>query len=164
MNFGRLLASFLVSAVLGASANAEVLYDATLVSIDTKGRVLTVRDRGQTRSFSYRDTIEVSLEWTRATIAQLQPGMPATVYSQEPGVANRLEAKAAPEKSGDLLVNVNTASLKQLQALPRVGPVLASAIVKERQVRPFSRPTELLRVPGIKEATLQLLLPHITTD
>jgi hypothetical protein len=51
----------------------------------------------------------------------------------------------------DLLVNPNTASVGALTRLPGIGEVLAQRII---EARPYSQAEELLRVPGLGEATL----------
>lgn len=56
------------------------------------------------------------------------------------------------------LVNLNTATLEQLEALPGIGPVVAGRIVEFREKRAgFRRVEELLAVPGISEARWQVL-------
>ncbi len=51
-----------------------------------------------------------------------------------------------------LILNLNTATVKDLEALPGVGPVLAKRIVEFRQKKGgFRRVEELLAVPGISE-------------
>jgi competence protein ComEA len=51
-----------------------------------------------------------------------------------------------------LLLNLNTATVKELEALPGVGPVLAKRIVEFRQKKGgFRRVEELLAIPGISE-------------
>lgn len=60
------------------------------------------------------------------------------------------------------LVNINLASLQELDALPRVGPVIAQRIIDWRADHgKFSRPEDLDAVPGIGEAMLAALLPLI---
>ncbi len=50
------------------------------------------------------------------------------------------------------LVNINTASAEELDALPGVGPSTASAIIEDREANgPFSSPEDLMRVSGIGE-------------
>jgi competence protein ComEA len=50
------------------------------------------------------------------------------------------------------ILNLNTATVKELDALPGVGPVLAKRIVEFRQKKGgFRRVEELLAVPGISE-------------
>jgi len=51
-----------------------------------------------------------------------------------------------------LILNLNTATVKELEGLPGVGPVLAKRIVEFRQKRGgFKRVDELLAIPGISE-------------
>lgn len=49
-------------------------------------------------------------------------------------------------------IDVNTASLSQLQRLPRVGPVLAQAIIDGR---PYRSINDLRRVRGVGQKTLE---------
>jgi competence protein ComEA len=80
-----------------------------------------------------------------------------------PGVAS--SAAAAPSASGTTgpLVNLNTASPEQLEALPGVGPVTASKIADWRAEHgAFTSVEDLLEVDGIGEKTLAELAPHVT--
>jgi competence protein ComEA len=61
------------------------------------------------------------------------------------------------------LVPLNTASLTELEALPEVGPVTASAIIAWREEHGgFTAVDELLEVDGIGDATLAQLAPLVT--
>jgi competence protein ComEA len=61
------------------------------------------------------------------------------------------------------LVNINTASVEELQVLPRVGPVVAQRIVDYREKNgPFERIAELMNVKGIGEKTFAGLKDLIT--
>jgi competence protein ComEA len=72
------------------------------------------------------------------------------------------QAFAAPAAEADK-VNINTASLQELQLLPRVGPSLAQRIVEFREANgPFKTAEELLRVRGVGERTFELLKPYVT--
>jgi competence protein ComEA len=74
------------------------------------------------------------------------------------------QALAAPAAEADK-VNVNTASLQELQLLPRVGPSLAQRIVEFREANgPFKAPEELMRVRGVGERTFELLKPYVTLN
>lgn len=60
--------------------------------------------------------------------------------------------------SGTDRVRVNTAGSAELEALPGVGPVLATRIVEYRTAHgPFALVEDLLAVPGIGEAKLAAL-------
>ena len=60
------------------------------------------------------------------------------------------------------IVDVNRASVIELQVLPGVGPTIAAAIVETRDARgPFRSVGELIEVPGIGEAKLAELRPFV---
>jgi competence protein ComEA len=61
-----------------------------------------------------------------------------------------------------LALNLNTATVQQLEALPGVGPVLAKRIVEFRQKKGgFKRVEELLAVPGISEKKWKVLRERV---
>ena len=61
-----------------------------------------------------------------------------------------------------LLVNLNTATLRELDQLPGIGPVLAQRIVEFRERRGgFRRVEELLAIPGISERMWTALEPLV---
>ena len=59
------------------------------------------------------------------------------------------------------LVNLNTASSEELQALPGIGEVTANAIIAQRSRRPFSSVDELGHIKGIGEKKLEKLRPLV---
>ena len=69
----------------------------------------------------------------------------------------------AKEESVSFPVNINTASKRQLEALPGIGEVLAQRIIDYRSANgPFSSVDELVKVKGIGEKTLAKLKPYAT--
>jgi competence protein ComEA len=69
-------------------------------------------------------------------------------------------AAETPPPSG--VVNINTASVEELQLLPGVGEARARAIVDERKARGgFKSVDELLEVKGIGPSNLDKLRPHV---
>ncbi|MFQ5459240.1 MAG: ComEA family DNA-binding protein [Anaerolineae bacterium] len=80
------------------------------------------------------------------------------------GGPNRSPAAAAGETSAGAAgrVDINSATAAQLEALPGIGPALAGRIVARREEHgPFSRPEDLLEVPGIGSRTLARLADMI---
>jgi len=60
------------------------------------------------------------------------------------------------------VINLNTASQKELETLPGVGPKLAGRIIAARQQKPFTSLEDLKQVPGIKSSLLQKLDGRVT--
>ncbi len=72
---------------------------------------------------------------------------------------NSLAKKKLPAHPIDL----NTATVKELEQLPGVGPTTANAIVDFRSKGGrFRRVTDLLVIRGISEAKLKKMRPYIT--
>ena len=74
------------------------------------------------------------------------------------------EPLAIEEQAAEGRVNINTAGLEELMALPGIGEARARAILDDRQANgPFVYPEDLTRVRGIGEGVLAGLLDQITT-
>ncbi|MFQ5630388.1 MAG: ComEA family DNA-binding protein [bacterium] len=62
-------------------------------------------------------------------------------------------------------ININTATIAELQLLPGIGPVLGERMIKFRNERgSFRRIEDLLKVKGIGRNTLEKLSELITLD
>ena len=62
-------------------------------------------------------------------------------------------------------LNINTADINSLQALPGIGPQLAAKIIEHRtRYGPFRKPEHLLIVDGISEKRYRDVEKLITTN
>lgn len=62
-------------------------------------------------------------------------------------------------------LNINTATLSQLDALPGIGPVIAQRIIDYRQNSgPFTDVEQLILVKGIGEKKLEGMIDFITVE
>lgn len=74
-----------------------------------------------------------------------------------------IAASSAQKKLPATPLDLNTATVEQLQQVPGIGPTTATAIVRFREKSgPFRRPEDLLAIHGISQARLDKLRPYIT--
>lgn len=67
--------------------------------------------------------------------------------------------QAAPQ--GNLRVNLNTATLAELESIPGVGKVIAGQIVENR---PYQSVDDLLKIRGIGPSSLKALAPYVKVE
>ena len=59
-------------------------------------------------------------------------------------------------------IDLNTATVEQLQELPGIGPTIAKAIIQFREKSgPLKRVEDLLAIHGISKARLEELRPYV---
>lgn len=70
-----------------------------------------------------------------------------------------------PSTSSADLININTATLQELDSLPGIGPTTAQKIIDYRQQHgPFRQIEEIMNVSGIGPATFDRIKDLITVD
>ncbi|MBQ7801538.1 MAG: helix-hairpin-helix domain-containing protein [Oscillospiraceae bacterium] len=84
-----------------------------------------------------------------------------SAVASAPAAEETAAASAAPTEAP--IVDINTATPEQLQALPGIGEVLARRIIDYRtEYGPFRSAGDLLAVSGIGEKKLEAILDLIT--
>jgi competence protein ComEA len=74
-----------------------------------------------------------------------------------------LTVAAAQKKPPAKPIDLNTATIEQLQELPGIGPTTAKAIIRFREKSgPLKRVEDLLAIHGISKARLEKLRPYVT--
>jgi competence protein ComEA len=85
--------------------------------------------------------------------------MPAQEGAAKPQPAAAKGKAEAPKLAPGEKININTATLEELDKLPDVGPVKAKAIIEGR---PYKTPEDIMKVKGIKEGIYNKIKDHIT--
>jgi len=156
-------------AATGPAASAAASGPAGSVTVDVAGKVrrpgIAVLDAGARvvdalkAAGGARPGVDLSgLNLARLLVdgEQILVGVPAPVGL----AASAVPSAGAP---GGPLINLNTASESELEALPEIGPVTAQAILAWRDEHGgFTSVDELLEVDGIGDATLGQLAPLVT--
>lgn len=76
--------------------------------------------------------------------------------------SDRTEQSVTAQWSTSQKLNINTASQKELEDLPGVGPKLAARIIEARQQQPFTSMDDLDKVSGVGPKVLEGLRDRVT--
>jgi len=78
-------------------------------------------------------------------------------------VASHTQAAASKAKVTGLL-NLNTATMEQIDQLPSVSPKKAQAVVEYRKEKPFKSVDELDNVKGFSPKSIEKIRSYLTVD
>lgn len=121
--------------------------------------------RGINLAATVRDGMQISVPEVITQSAQTA-GSPAGQSSSENAAQpSRSQSITLPTPTISFPININTATLEELDQLPGIGPVIAQRIIDYRQANgPFPTREAIMDVPGIGEATFEKLKDLITVD
>ena len=115
------------------------------------------------RSYNHSD-----IQLTTAVVAQTtevsREAAPITADTSTSTVQTE-PAATHPPTEVPTLVNINTATLEELDSLPGIGPVIAQRILDYRDTHgPFTSAAQLTNVSGIGAAKLAAIIDLITVE
>lgn len=141
----------------------------TLILLGTAGAKLlpVVSSNGLHQHASVESLLTTLDSLGRQQQTALSTGGPDTARSgQIPQGAGQASAGGGRGASGKplpgTLININSASARDLERIPGIGPAMSQRIIERRRQRPFTSIEDLMDVKGIGQRTLEKMRPFIS--
>ena len=114
-----------------------------------------VKGMGPAKLAKLKDLVTVGSTTSEITLPkpETKPEPGKSVAGNPKGTTKKAEALTPGER-----ININEATLAELQKIPGIGPVKGQAIIDGR---PFEKPEDVMNVRGIKGATFDRIKEHI---
>jgi competence protein ComEA len=87
---------------------------------------------------------------------------PSTDSESESDTTSQTSSRSSASLEGQ--ININTATMAELEALPGVGPAIAERIVSYRKDNPFKARNQIMRVKGIGEKTFAKIKDYLVVE
>ncbi len=148
------------------TAGAELLDRLPGIGPSTASAIITSRERDG--PFQRVDDLTRVAGIGDATLRKIRPHLEAIApaarpsraverrpsVGSRPSAAERSDRSRRPRQTDAAALDLNRATVEELQRLPGIGPALAERIAAHRLRSPFQRVDDLLAVSGIGPATL----------
>jgi competence protein ComEA len=98
------------------------------------------------------------------TLNKIRPWLAVQAVDEpiQPERLTRKPTSATPQAAQTGKINVNTATMEQLNTLPNIGPVIAQRIIEERAKKQFTSVEDLKRVSGIGPKRIEALRDKVS--
>jgi len=134
--------------------------ESSMIAVDVRGEVLFPGLYLVSEGTLYYEVIELAGGFTNDAFLDYLPLVSPIFANQTIIVLNK---KSSLQDNHQSKIEINLANLNELMALPGIGKTKAKAIIKYRNEFGFFRTIEdILKVPGIGEATFQAIKDLIT--
>lgn len=146
---------------LSEIALTAALIDETTLTIPEKSLPIREGSSVSVRGTTSRWTLNPA-QYLKRSLVPSGNTQSAVPVQPAPRIVSGTVPSASPAVSSGGLINLNQATSEQLQQLPGIGPVLAGAIIAERERQPFTSVEDLDRVHGIGEKRLAAVQSLVT--
>ena len=106
-------------------------------------------------------TLVTTLALTFATLAG-STALADSDSDSESDTTSQTSSRSSASLEGQ--ININTATMAELEALPGVGPAIAERIVSYRKDNPFKQRNQIMRVKGIGEKTFAKIKDYLVVE
>lgn len=144
---------------IGSATAKKIIEARPLKSIDDLTAIKGIKAKQMDK---LKDLVTVSGS-TPETAAVPAAVTPSTEQAKSATASVETDVKKAKAKVSALApgekININTASLEQIEKLPGIGPKKAQAII---EARPFKSAEDVMKIKGIKQGLFNKIKDHIT--